>query len=188
MARSFRVAIHSRDQNLNTQLSQLLESAGHNVTILPARSADLIASLQQCAIELLITHEIELQELDKLNLAWPVISLEDSTTSELVQSRRSHQVMARLSQPLHSADLLLAIPFAIGKFQELCDLREQLTKSETALRERKLVEKAKGLVMQSLNLSEEAAYRHLQRQARDQRKPLPEVAACIVTAVGILTG
>ena len=75
---------------------------------------------------------------------------------------------------------------AIRRFNAFARLRSELEDARTQLAERKLIERAKGLLMRSRGIDEEAAYRLLQRTAMNQNKRLVEIAQSLVTAADLL--
>ena len=74
----------------------------------------------------------------------------------------------------------------VARFEEMQDLRDQLTEANTQLAERKVIERAKGLLMKSRNLDEQAAFATLRKAAMDRKLKLSEVAQRIVDAADLL--
>ena len=78
------------------------------------------------------------------------------------------------------------IEAAVARFEQFQALRRELDDTETKLSERKVIERAKGILMRSRNLSEEDAYRTLRRQAMETNARLAEVARQVVAVSGLL--
>ena len=110
------------------------------------------------------------------------------------------EVMASLSPPLALLkaieelrpdviviDTRLILDATNARFEELQQLREQLAAANLRLDERKLVERAKGLLMKARGLDEESAYRALRRMAMDQNRRIGEVARSVI-GMGDLLG
>lgn len=78
------------------------------------------------------------------------------------------------------------IDLAIAQFGQMHRLRVELETTRRALEERKLIDRAKGILMRARGLSEDESYALLRKTAMDQKKKLAEVAAALVTAAGLL--
>jgi response regulator NasT len=85
-------------------------------------------------------------------------------------------------KPVAEEDLLPAITLALTRFTEFESLRREVADLREALEARKVVEKAKGILMRRLDLSEEEAFRRLQKQSQDTNRKLTQVAEAIVMA------
>jgi response regulator NasT len=101
---------------------------------------------------------------------------------QALQAGVSAYVIAGL-QPQRLAPVLQV---AIARFEQERALREQLDEAQMQLAERKLVERAKGLLMQEVGLSEEQAHRHLRKLAMDRGQRLGQVAERVVAAHDLL--
>lgn len=88
--------------------------------------------------------------------------------------------MAHLVKPIKEADLPPAIAVAMGRFEQFRALRQEAADLRQALEDRKLVERAKGVLMQKSGTDEADAYRRLQRLATDRRCKLVEVARWVL--------
>lgn len=95
---------------------------------------------------------------------------------DLIDRARAAGVMGYLMKPLREADLEPAIQMALARFRDLRALAGEVTDLQETLEARKLVERAKGALMQRLGLSDEEAYRRIQEASRSTRRPMKEVA------------
>ncbi len=102
---------------------------------------------------------------------------------ELVEEASRVGVLAYLVKPFSPQTLIPAIKVAMARFRELQDLRKEVSSLQSALEARKVIERAKGLVMKHFGLSEEDAYRYLQRQSMEHRKPMKEIAEAVILAL-----
>jgi response regulator NasT len=109
-----------------------------------------------------------------------VILLTSHTGDELVERARAAGVMAFLVKPLRAAELLPTVDLAIARFREARALRQRLD-------ERKLLERAKGILMAHSGLSEDETYRRLRRTAMDRRVSMAEVAREVLASESLLT-
>ena len=88
---------------------------------------------------------------------------------------------------LRSARIKPIIDAAIARFQMFQQMRTELEATRRALEERKIIDRAKGLLMKARGIDEDAAYALLRRAAMDQGKRVAEVAGALVTAAGLLS-
>src|SRR5690606_32596052 len=100
--------------------------------------------------------------------------------STYIDSAASMGVFGYLFEPVNLDDLRVTLPVAWSRYLEQIRLAGEVQDLESKLENRKLVERAKGLLMKHLNLSEEEAMRRLQKQARDSRRPMAELAKAIL--------
>jgi response regulator NasT len=95
-------------------------------------------------------------------------------------------VSAYVAEGVRPGVLRPVIDLAIAQFGQMHRLRVELETTRRALEERKLIDRAKGILMRARGLSEDEAYALLRKTAMDQKKKLAEVAAALVTAAGLL--
>ena len=108
----------------------------------------------------------------------PVVLFTSHTDPSMIARARHAGVMAYLLKPLRPAELAPALDLAIARFAETRTLRRELE-------ERKLVERAKGLLMQRYGLSESEAFHRLRRAAMDSRRPMAEIARAVLTSESV---
>ncbi len=112
----------------------------------------------------------------------PVLLLTAYSQEDLVERAKEAGVMAYIVKPFHEADLAPAIEVALRRWREFRTLEREVEDLKEALETRKLVDRAKGILMDTQGLSEADAFRRIQKTSMDQRKPMKEVAAAIVLA------
>ena len=112
----------------------------------------------------------------------PIILLTAYSEAELAQRAAETNISAYLMKPVSEDDLLPAITLAMTRFRQFQALRQEVESLREALEARKLVERAKGILMRRLNLTEEEAFRRMQRRSQDLNKKLSEVAEAIILA------
>lgn len=110
----------------------------------------------------------------------PVILLSAYSQKELVSRALRSGVAAYLVKPLREVELAPAIEIALARQRSLDELHEELHEARKQLQERKLIERAKGKLMQRYDLEEGEAYRQLQRISMDQRQGLASVSRQIL--------
>ncbi len=89
-------------------------------------------------------------------------------------------------KPVDPDDLAPAIAVARARFGEWTDARRERDVAETKLEERKILDRAKGILMESRNLSEREAYRFLQKSSQDRNTPMIDLARKILLAAPLL--
>jgi AmiR/NasT family two-component response regulator len=105
---------------------------------------------------------------------------------ELVDAAIQAGASGYLVKPVSDDQIQPALQVAIGRFGELSDLRGELSDMKQALEARKLVERAKGILMRRFQLQEDEAYRRLQKMSRDRRQPLKDTAEQVIAAAELL--
>ena len=111
--------------------------------------------------------------------ACPVVLFTSHTGDALLERARSAGVMAFLLKPLRPAELAPALDLAIARFEEAQGLRRRLE-------ERKVIERAKGVLMARYGLVENEAYHRLRRAAMDSRKPMAHIAREVLTSESVV--
>jgi len=114
--------------------------------------------------------------------AVPIVMVAGHADSGLVERAAAAGVFTYLLKPVNQRDLGAAMQIARARFAELEALRQQVRDLTEALEVRKVVEQAKGILMKRLHLSEDEAFRRLQRRAASQRRSIREVAEAVLEA------
>ena len=180
---SLRIVIADDEAVIRMGLRTMLEEKGYRVVGEAGdgtRALDLVEKVRPD----LVFVDIKMPGLDGLAVAEtlaqtqkvPVILLTAYGERSMVDRARRAGVMGYLMKPLREADLVPAIEVALARFRDLRSLAEEITDLEEILETRKLVERAKGALMQRLGLSEEEAYLRIQRASRTSRRTMKEIA------------
>jgi len=112
----------------------------------------------------------------------PVLLLTAFSQTELVERAKEAAVSGYVVKPFRESDLGPAIEIALARFEEFRALEEQMGDLEEALETRKLVDRAKGILMDTQGLTEAEAFRKVQKMSMNTRKPMKEVAEAIILA------
>lgn len=105
---------------------------------------------------------------------------------ELVDAALRAGASGYLVKPVSDEQIQPALEVALGRFAELTDLRGELAEMKDALEARKIVERAKGILMRRFQLPEDEAYRRLQKMSRDRRQAIKDTAQQVVAAAELL--
>jgi len=116
----------------------------------------------------------------------PVVMFVDRTDPGSTEAAMAAGVAAYVVEGLHPGRVRAVIDVAVARFTAHQALRAELAEVRSALNERKLVERAKGLLMQTRRMSEDDAYRALRRLAMDQGKRLADVAESVIAMEKLL--
>jgi response regulator NasT len=114
----------------------------------------------------------------------PVVILTAFSQRELVERARDAGAMAYLVKPFTKADLVPAVELAASRFTEISALETEIADLHDRLDTRKLIERAKGLLMTSQSLSEPEAFTWIQRAAMDRRTTMKAVASVVIETLG----
>jgi AmiR/NasT family two-component response regulator len=193
MNRPYKVLIADDEKAVASGLQAQLETLGYDVI---AVVHDGHHAIEVCRRSLpdVVLMDIEMPGLDGLSAArqivrdpgTPVIILTAHGHPNLIDQAVEDGVLYYLLKPVTSPSLHAALQVAVARAREIRTLREDVTTLESTLRERKIIERAKGILMNRRNLSEAEAFRLLQRQSQDRRMPMSKLAESIVQADELL--
>jgi len=184
--KSLRILLAEDESIIRMGLCRILEEAGHRVVAAPdGRTAVKLA--RQTGPDLAIL-DIKMPGLDGLEAAqaiyrrrpMPVLLLTAYGDPELVERAADLPIMAYLIKPVKERELLATLEVVMARFAEQQQVLRQAVEFEERLAARKMVERAKGMLMQQGSINEEEAYRHIQRQARQERRSMRQVAEAIL--------
>lgn len=153
-------------------------------------AVSLAASLQPDAILM----DIRMPKLDgiaateRIMAARPtaIVMITAYSDRELVDAALRAGASGYLVKPVNDEQIQPALAVALNRFAELRDLSGEIADLKEALEARKLVERAKGILMRRFQFQEEDAYRHLQKLSRDRRQSLKQTAEQILAAAELL--
>jgi AmiR/NasT family two-component response regulator len=184
--RPLRVLLAEDESIIRLGLRRILEEAGHQVVAAPdGRTAVKLARQTRPDLALL---DIKMPGLDGLEAAreiylqWPlpIVLLTAYGDQELVERAAGLPILAYLIKPVNEQELLATLEVVTARFEEQQWLVQQATELEGRLEARKVVERAKGVLMERELLSEKEAYLRIQRQARQERRTMRQVAEAIL--------
>ncbi|QSO55041.1 response regulator [Alicyclobacillus curvatus] len=110
----------------------------------------------------------------------PILVLTAYNQSQLIDDAKAAGIISYLVKPVTESDLVPAIEMALAQAERLKRLADEMDKLESQLKERKFVERAKGMLMDREGLSESQAYQRIRRQAMNQQTTVAAIAAIIV--------
>jgi two-component system, response regulator PdtaR len=189
MKKSLRIAVADDEPDMQDYLRTILPGLGHAVISVARTGRELVEQCHASHPDLVIT-DIKMPDMDGIDAATeicrdtpvPVILVSAYHDHDLIQRAEMDHVMAYLVKPIKQADLEPAIAIAMRRFAEFQSLRAEATDLRQTLADRKIIERAKGVLMKKANLDEHDAFRRLQRLASDKNRKLVEIAHMILTA------
>ncbi len=181
----WRVVIVDDHERSRVALRAAIWGAGGDVAGEALRCADAVALIDRtrpdvavCAVGLPDGDGVEAVAGVVASAGCPVVLFTSHTDDALVERARAAGVMAYLLKPLRPAELAPALDLAVARFAETRALRQRLE-------ERKVIERAKGTLMQRFGLGEDEAFRRLRRAAMDTRRPMIDIARALLVSESV---
>jgi response regulator NasT len=170
---------------IRMDLVEMLGEAGYEVVAEAADGAQAIELAQLHKPDLAIL-DVKMPVLDGISAAEkiitiaPVLMLTAFSQRELVERARDAGVMAYVVKPFSIGDLVPAIEIAISRHLQMRSLADEVADLHERLETRKIIDKAKGILMSALNLSEPQAFSWIQKAAMDRRLTMKDVALAVI--------
>jgi response regulator NasT len=186
---SIRIVI-AEDESVNrVDLEEELEQQGYEVVGAAADGEAAINLTRELRPDVVLM-DIKMPKMDGIEAAEtltreklaPVLLFTAYSDDELIERARAAGVVHFVTKPWREKDLKPAIEIALSRFSEFRAMENKLKDLEEALATRKVVEKAKGVLMEKYKLSENEAFKRIQRLSMNNRKSMREVAEAILLA------
>ncbi|MFC8315015.1 response regulator [Gordonia sp. JH63] len=186
-----RVLVAEDDSLIRMDLIEMLREEGYDV-VGEAPNGQVAVELTESLAPDLVIMDIKMPVRDGIDAATeiaakrlaPVVMLTAFSQRDFIDKARDAGAMAYLVKPFTKADLVPAIEVAVSRYQELKQLEREVATMNERLETRKLVERAKGLLMEKQALSEPDAFKWIQRAAMDRRTTMKAVAQVVVETLG----
>lgn len=187
MKQALRIVVADDEPRLRKYFEKILPLLGHEVVGSASTGRLLVELCREFRPDLVIA-DIKMPEMDGIDASRaiyddqpvPIILVSAHHDEDLIERAEREQVMAYLVKPIKQEDLAPAIAVAMRRFEQFQALRKEATDLRQALEDRKVIERAKGILMKMGNLDEQEAFRRLQKLARDRNRKLIEAAHMIV--------
>lgn len=189
MSAPLRIVIADDEPRMREFLCLALEQLGHQVVGAAKTGAELVETCRSVQPDLVMT-DIRMAEMDGIDASariyedqpLPIILVSAFHDEDLLERAGHNHVLAYLVKPIKDTDLKPAIALATARFQEFETLRKEAADSKQALEDRKLIERAKGILMKRSGLDEAEAFRRLQKHASSKRVRLVDIARTLIAA------
>ncbi|WP_373863318.1 ANTAR domain-containing response regulator [Rhodococcus marinonascens] len=186
-----RVVVAEDEALIRLDLVEMLQEEGYEV-VGEAGDGQVAVDL---AVELkpdLVIMDVKMPHRDGIDAASeiaakriaPVVILTAFSQRKLVERARDAGAMAYLVKPFSAADLIPAVELAASRFKEVAALEREISDLSERLETRKVIERAKGVLMEKHSLTEPEAFRWIQRAAMDRRSTMKAVARVVLETLG----
>lgn len=182
-----RVVVAEDDAIIRMDLCLILQEEGYDVVGDCGRGDEVVALVRAHRPDVAIL-DVKMPGLDGITAAGEIASerlcavvlLTAFSQRKLVESARDAGVMAYLVKPFQREELVPAIELAVGRFSEMVALSRRAASVEEQLEVRKLTDRAKARLIAEHGMSEELAFKFLQRASMDRRVPVRQVAEAVL--------
>ncbi len=190
---AIRILIAEDNDLVSLTLEEQLKGLGYDVIGIARNGTEAITLANRLKPDLIMM-DIRMPEMEGTEAAArihdqmqvPIIMLTAYADKETVRKAEAAGALAYLVKPVSEVELPPAINIAMARFREIQSLRTQVNELEDSLEARKLIERAKGILMQRLGLNERDAYERLRQRARDKRAKMKDIAQAIIEAEELL--
>jgi response regulator NasT len=190
-----RVVIAEDEALIRLDLAEMLGEEGYDVVGQAGDGAKAIELAEELRPDLVVL-DVKMPKLDGISAAQriaeqriaPVVILTAFSQLDLVERARDAGAMAYLVKPFSKVDLVPAIEMAVSRFAELQMLEAEVADLTERLETRKLVDRAKSVLQEQLELSEPDAFRWIQKTAMDLRLSMKQVAEGVITHGPVIAG
>ena len=184
--RSARILVAEDEALIRLDLVEMLTEAGYEVVAQATNGVEAIALAKEFKPDLAIL-DVKMPELDGISAAQeiieisPVLMLTAFSQKDLIERARDAGVMAYVVKPFSINDLTPAIEIAMSRHLQMRSLKDEVTDLHERLETRKVVDRAKGILMAAMYLSEPEAFSWIQRAAMDRRISMKAVAEAVIS-------
>ena len=187
MTKPIKVVIAEDEAIIRLDLKESLEAEGYAVIGETGRGDEAIDLVRMLEPDLIIL-DIKMPGMNGIDAAKvisdeglaAVILLSAFSQQDLIKEASNAGVLAYLVKPFQRSDLVPSIELALGRFEEISGLKQEAVMLRESLETRKLVDRAKGLLIDNYGLKESDAYRYLQKKAMEDRTTMKAVAEDIL--------
>ncbi|HHT11573.1 MAG TPA: response regulator [Propionibacterium sp.] len=173
---------------IRLDLVELLTEEGYDV-VGEAGDGEEAVKLARELVPDLVIMDVKMPKMDGITAAEiiaeeriaPIVMLTAFSQRDLVERARDAGAMAYVVKPFGASDVVPAIEIAMGRFQEIAAIEDELASLEDRLESRKVIDHAKGILQQDLGLTEPEAFRWIQKTAMDMRKSMRDVAEGVIS-------
>ena len=173
---------------IRLDLVELLTEEGYDVVGEASDGEEAVKLARELEPDLVIM-DVKMPKMDGISAAEiiaeeriaPVVMLTAFSQRDLVERAREAGAMAYGVKPFGASDVVPAIEIAMGRFQEIKAIEDELVSLEERLESRKVIDQAKGILQQDLGLTEPEAFRWIQKTAMDLRKSMRDVADGVIS-------
>ena len=181
-----RILVAEDEAIIRLDLVEMLREAGYEVVAQATNGVEAVALAKETKPDLAIL-DVKMPEMDGITAAEsiieiaPVLMLTAFSQKELVDRARDAGAMAYVVKPFGINDLVPAIEIAMSRHAQMVSLTQEVADLHERLETRKIIDRAKGILMAALNLTEPQAFSWIQRAAMDRRISMKAVAQAVIS-------
>jgi len=184
-----RVLIADDESLILMDLREMLTNLGYLVVGEASDGRSAVNMARELRPDIVIM-DIKMPDMDGIDAAKilteekiaPVLLLTAYSQEDLVERAKEAGVVGYLMKPFHESNLAPAIEVTLSRFAEFRALEKEVEDLKEALETRKLVDRAKGILMDTQGLTEQEAFRRIQKMSMNTRRPMKEIAEAIILA------
>ena len=180
-----RILVAEDETLIRMDLVEMLQEAGYEVVGAASDGSEAVSLAESLKPDLTIL-DVKMPVLDGISAAEkiiaisPVLMLTAFSQKDLVERARDAGAMAYVVKPFTINDLVPAIEISISRHKQMKSLEAEVADLHDRLETRKVIDRAKGILMKALNLSEPEAFSWIQRAAMDRRITMKEVSEAVI--------
>lgn len=190
MAEKYRIVIADDEALICMDLREMLEEAGHEVVGIGSDGVEALDLVKEKKPDLVIL-DVKMPRLDGIqaarmiahdNLA-PVVLLTAFGDEDMIEKAKKSMVFGYVMKPVEEKTLFPAIQIAVSQYRQKKDMVDRVKNMERELAARKIVDRAKGLLMDYYHITEEDAYRRMQQASMKRGITIADVAQKVVKEI-----
>jgi response regulator NasT len=184
--KKIRILVAEDETIIRLDLVEMLTEAGYEV-VAQAENGAVAVDLAKLHKPDLAILDVKMPEMDGITAAEqiitlaPVLMLTAFSQRDLVERARDAGVMAYVVKPFSISDLVPAIEIAISRHIQMKSLEAEVADLYERLESRKIIDRAKGILMKAMNLSEPESFAWIQKTAMDRRISMKQVAQAVIS-------
>ncbi len=185
-AEKLRILVAEDETIIRLDLVEMLTESGYEV-VAQAENGAVAVELAKLHKPDLAILDVKMPEMDGITAAEqiisiaPVLMLTAFSQRDLIERARDAGVMAYVVKPFSIHDLLPAIEIAISRHRQMKSLESEVADLYDRLETRKIIDRAKGILMKAMNLSEPESFNWIQKTAMDRRISMKQVAQAVIS-------
>ena len=190
MSEKYRIVIADDEALICMDLREMLEEAGHTVVGIGSDGVEALELVKEKKPDLVIM-DVKMPRLDGIQAAKmiaheniaPVVLLTAFGDEDIIEKAKKSMVFGYVMKPVDERNLFPAIQIAVGQYRQKKEIVTRVNTMEREMAARKIIDRAKGLLMDYYHIPEEDAYRRMQQTSMKRGLPLAEVAQRVVKEI-----
>lgn len=186
----YKILVAGSDDRCREMVSELLKKRGHKVH--QAADSGTVLRISRSIVPDLVIMDVNLSGINAYKTARiieedkvsSVIFITNNLDSGFYEKIKTMNIFAYIIKPINSEQLYQTVEFSIYNIEKVKNLQEKIVSLETALESRKKIDRAKGIVMKRLKISEDEAYKYLRKKSMDLCISMDKLSEKIINKYG----